>query len=91
MDYFVYILTNKINKTLYTGVTKKLDKRTFEHKFKLNPKGFAERYNCDKLVYYEQTSDVKIAIEREKQIKNYSRQKKIELINGFNPTWRDLM
>ena len=90
MEYFVYILTNKDRKVLYTGVTNNLERRTFEHIFKINKNGFAEKYNCDKLVYYEQTTNVQVAIEREKQIKSWKRQKKIDLINTFNPAWKNL-
>ena len=90
MEYYVYILTNKKRAVLYTGVTNNLERRTLEHIYKLDKTGFAEAYNCDILVYFEQTNDVKIAIEREKQIKKYKRQKKIELINEFNPTWKNL-
>jgi putative endonuclease len=90
MEYFVYILTNKSNKVLYTGFTNNLSRRTFEHIYKLDKSGFAERYNCNKLVYFESTTDVKVAIEREKQIKGFTRFKKIKLIEEFNPEWNDL-
>ncbi len=89
-NYYVYILTNKSNTVLYTGVTNNLERRTNEHIYKIDKSGFAERYNCDKLVYYEQTTDIEVAIEREKQIKKYKRQKKIDLINNFNPDWKNL-
>ena len=87
--YFVYILTNKHNTTLYTGVTNNLERRLYEHKNKL-VEGFTKRYNLDKLVYYEATSDVRSAIEREKQIKGWTRAKKDCLIETINPQWRDL-
>jgi putative endonuclease len=74
---------------LYTGVTNDLVKRVYEHKEKL-VKGFTQKYNVNKLVYYEATEDVMSAIAREKQIKAGSRQKKLDLINGFNPKWQDL-
>ena len=90
MEYYVYILTNKNRTVLYTGVTNNLERRTLEHIYKIDKSGFAEKYNCNKLVYYESTTDVEIAIEREKQIKKYTRQNKIKLINGFNPTWKNL-
>ena len=90
MKYYVYILTNKTKTVLYTGVTNNLRRRIYEHKNKLID-GFTKRYNVDRLVYYEMTSDVKVAIKREKQIKNLLRRKKEELINTFNPNWDDLM
>ena len=89
-DYYVYILTNCTNNVLYTGVTNDLERRTYEHIYKLDKSGFAEKYNCNKLVYFEQTSDVKLAIEREKQIKGWTRYKKIKLIQTKNPEWKDL-
>ena len=87
--YFVYILTNKSNKVLYIGVTNNLECRMYEHKNKL-VKGFTEKYNLTKLVYYEVTSDIISAIKREKQLKNWHRDWKIKLINDFNPEWKDL-
>jgi len=87
--YYVYILTNKSNNVLYTGVTRDLEKRVYEHKSKLVD-GFTKKYNVDKLVYYDYTTDVKSAIAREKQIKGWLRAKKIALIEGVNPQWRDL-
>lgn len=89
MNYYIYILTNKNNTVLYTGVTNDLVRRVYEHKNKL-AKGFTERYNIDKLVYYEVASNPQSAIEREKQIKGMVRRKKIELINATNPEWKDL-
>jgi putative endonuclease len=86
---FIYILTNKYNKVLYTGVTSDLRKRIWEHREKLVD-GFTKRYNVSKLVYYEIFADIRDAIAREKQIKAGSRQKKIDLIAGMNPEWRDL-
>ena len=86
---FVYILTNKNNTTLYTGVTSNLPKRIYEHKKKL-VEGFSKKYNLDKLVYYEIFGDIREAIKREKKIKSGSRKKKIEMINSINPEWRDL-
>ncbi len=90
MEYYVYILTNKANSVLYTGVTNNLERRTLEHIYKIDKSGFAEKYNCNKLVYYEQTTDVSVAIEREKQIKGFTRFRKIKLIDNFNPEWKDL-
>lgn len=86
---FIYILTNKYNSVLYTGVTSDLKKRVWEHREKLVD-GFAKRYNVTKLVYYEVFADIRDAIAREKQIKAGSRQKKIDLIVGMNSEWRDL-
>ena len=86
---YVYILTNKNNKVLYTGVTSNLLKRIYEHKNKLVP-GFTKKYRVDKLVYYEIYDNILTAIEREKKIKAGSRRKKIELIESMNPTWKDL-
>ncbi len=88
-QYCVYIVTNKSNRVLYTGVTNDLRRRIYEHKHKL-VKGFTSRYNIMKLVYYDMTEDVHEAIKREKQIKAGSRKKKVDLIKGMNPEWRDL-
>ena len=88
-NYYVYILTNKSNKVLYIGVTNDLIRRVFEHKSK-QVEGFSKKYNLNKLVYYETTSDVKSAIRREKQLKNWHRDWKINLIAQFNPEWKDL-
>jgi putative endonuclease len=87
--YFVYIMTNRHHTVLYTGVTNDIVRRVFQHREKTGP-GFTSRYNVDKLVFYEETSDVLAAIAREKQIKGGSRRKKIALIEGMNPMWRDL-
>ena len=87
--YYVYIMTNKYNKVLYTGVTNDLKKRTWQHREKL-VEGFTKRYNVTKLVYYEVLDNVRAAIAREKQLKGGSRQKKIDLINSMNSGWRDL-
>ncbi len=86
--YYVYIMTNK-SRTLYTGVTDDLARRVWEHRQKLVP-GFTQRYNITQLVYYEETSDIKSAIEREKQIKGWLRKKKVALIESINPRWMDL-
>ncbi len=82
-------MTNKLDTVLYTGVTSNLEKRVYEHKLKLI-EGFTKKYNVDKLVYYEIFDDINDAIEREKQIKSGSRQKKINLISNMNPSWKDL-
>ena len=87
--YSVYIMTNKNNTVLYTGVTNNLKRRVYEHREKRN-EGFTKKYNVTKLVYYEIFRDVRNAIFREKQIKGGSRAKKIELINGMNAGWKDL-
>lgn len=86
---YVYILANKHNTVLYTGVTRDLKRRIYEHKQKF-VKSFTSKYNVDKLVYYEVFDDIYNAITREKQIKAGSRQKKIELINSMNESWKDL-
>jgi putative endonuclease len=86
---FILILTNKSNKVIYIGVTNDLERRMFEHKNKL-VEGFTKRYNLMKLVFYEVTEDVESAISREKQLKNWHRDWKINLINQFNPEWEDL-
>ena len=87
--YYVYILASKQNGTLYVGVTDNLQRRIYEHKNN-SVKGFTQKYNIHNLVYYEETNDINIAIEREKQIKSWSRKKKISLIGKENPTWNDL-
>ncbi len=86
---YIYILTNKNNTTLYTGVTSNLSKRIYEHKNHLVD-GFTKKYNLEKLVYYEIHQTILEAIKREKQIKGGSRKKKISLINSINPEWKDL-
>ena len=90
MHYFVYILSNFTNSTIYTGVTNDLVRRVYEHRHDIDPKSFSARYKTHKLVYFEDTPDVRAAIEREKQIKSWSRSKKNQLIEGKNPTWQDL-
>jgi putative endonuclease len=87
-EYYVYIMTNK-SRTLYTGVTNDLMRRVYEHKNKLI-KGFTSKYNIQSLVYYESTSSIDSAIQREKQIKGWLRAKKIALIESVNPEWKDL-
>lgn len=86
---YVYILTNKNNAVLYTGVTADLAKRVWEHKEKF-VEGFTKRYNIDKLVYYEMFEGINNAIAREKQIKGGSRLKKMRLIEGMNKDRKDL-
>ena len=86
--YYVYIMTNRKG-TLYTGVTNDLQRRVHEHKTK-KVKGFTEKYNIDRLIYYEETDDVTMAIEREKEIKGWTRKKKIALMKKTNPEFKDL-
>jgi len=87
-EYYVYIMTNR-SRTLYTGVTNDLLRRVYEHKNKL-VSGFTSKYNIQYLVYYECTSSIHAAIQREKQIKGWLRAKKIALIDSMNPEWKDL-
>ena len=90
MTYFVYILSNATNVAIYTGVTRDLVRRVYEHKHHLDPDSFTSKYKIHKLVYFEQTDDVRSAIEREKQIKSWRRSKKNDLVNSVNPNWEDL-
>lgn len=85
----VYILTNKHHTTLYTGVTRNLQRRLAEHKLHIN-QGFTAKYNIDTLLYYELFDRLDDAIHREKQLKKYHRDWKEQLINSFNPVWKDL-
>ena len=87
--YYVYILTNWDDSVLYIGVTSNLTKRLYEHRNHLAD-GFTKKYNVHKLVYFEQTTDVNSAIAREKQLKGWTRKKKIDLISKTNPEWIDL-
>ena len=87
--YFVYILTNTHNTTVYIGVTNNLERRIYEHKNGLVP-SFSKQYNLHKLVYYEATTDAYAAIAREKQLKGWTRAKKNALIEKENPKWDDL-
>lgn len=88
-QYYVYIMTNKNNAVLYTGVTNDLKRRIYEHREKLI-EGFTKKYNINKLVYYEAFGDINNAILREKQIKGGSRDKKIKLVKAMNNSWLDL-
>ncbi len=91
-NYYVYILTNKNNSVLYTGVTNNLSRRMFEHQEAVGfGSVFTKKYKIKKLVYYEVFQDAYNAISREKQIKAGSRKKKIELINNFNKNWKNLV
>ncbi len=87
-QYYVYILSNN-SKNLYVGMTNNLTRRIYEHKKELI-EGFTKKYKLKKLVYFEITNDVNSAIKREKQIKNWRRQWKINLIESKNPNWEDL-
>ncbi|RJR31176.1 GIY-YIG nuclease family protein [Candidatus Parcubacteria bacterium] len=87
--YYVYIMSNKYNNVLYIGVTNDIYRRVLEHKEKLI-KGFTEKYNIDKLVYYEGFNSIYDALNREKQLKNWHRQWKMNLIASINPEWKDL-
>ena len=88
-QFYVYILSNPSRTATYTGVTNDLLRRVYEHKTKVT-EGFTARYNVVDLVYFEVGHTAGAAILREKQIKSWSRQRKIDLINGMNPKWRDL-
>ena len=88
-QYYIYILANKRNGTLYIGVTSNLIKRVYEHKKNLAD-GFTKKYNIHKLAYYEITNDIESAIRREKQLKKWNRKWKINLIEKNNPEWIDL-
>ncbi len=88
-NYYVYLLTNWNNKVMYVGMTNNLERRIYEHKNKLI-NGFTKKYNINKLVYYEETSDVNSALSREKEIKKWRREKKDTLVLNSNPEWKDL-
>ena len=90
MNYYVYILSNATDVTIYTGVTKDLIRRVYEHKHNADPTSFTAKYSVLKLVYFEATTDIRSAIEREKQIKSWSRKKKNQLLETMNPKWEDL-
>jgi putative endonuclease len=87
--YFVYCLSNTNNRVLYIGMTNDLLRRVYEHKHHL-VSGFTAKYNVTRLIYFEQTNDAQSAIRREKQLKGWRREKKENLINQFNPEWKDL-
>ena len=87
--YYVYILATKQNGTLYIGVTNDLQRRIYEHKNHLID-GFTKKYNIHQLVYYEETTDIQSALQREKQLKAWQRKWKIELIEHSNPEWKNL-
>ncbi|MCK4540458.1 GIY-YIG nuclease family protein [Candidatus Parcubacteria bacterium] len=89
--YYTYILASKRNGTLYIGVTNSLYSRMLQHKLKINKNSFTAKYSTDKLVYYEEYQNIQDAIVREKKLKRYKRQWKIELIEKDNPAWRDFL
>ena len=88
--YYVYILANRTNVTLYTGVTNDLERRLWEHRNQVNPRSFTAKYQVHKLVYFEETTDIDVALNREKQIKSWSRKRKNQWVEGMNPDWADL-
>ena len=88
-SYFVYILSNRTRNVIYIGVTNDLSRRLLEH-MNENIAGFTQKYNCKDLVYYEQHTFINNAISREKEIKEWRREKKEILINTFNPEWKSL-
>ena len=88
-NYYIYIISNWNNKVIYVGMTNDIERRIYEHKNKIF-EGFSKKYNLNKLVYYEYTNDVNAAIQREKQIKKWRREKKNNLIESMNPEWKDL-
>jgi len=88
--YYIYILSNYTNVTVYVGVTNDLERRLWEHRHHTDPYSFTAKYHVDKLVYYETTTDIRVALEREKQLKSWNRRKKNELIQRMNPMWHDL-
>jgi len=87
-SYFVYIMASR-SRTLYIGMTGNLQKRVFEHKWREH-EGFTAQYNCDRLVWFESHRDVRVVIDREKQLKRWARAKKVVLIERMNPAWVDL-
>jgi putative endonuclease len=88
-NYYVYIVTNKHRSVVYSGVTNNLQRRVYEHENGLIP-GFSKKYNCHYLIWYERFQYIQHAIDREKEIKKWRREKKNRLIKDFNPTWRFL-
>ena len=87
--YWVYIMTNKSNQVLYTGFCNDIEYRTYQHKAKMY-EGFTKKYNCTKLIYYEEFHDKEEALHRERQLKRYRREWKFNLIRSMNPDFRDL-
>ena len=89
-DAYIYFMANNNNHVIYIGVTNDLERRVLEHKSGVDKKSFTYRYNCHKLVYFEHTTSIEDAIKREKQVKNWKREWKNELIEKQNPMWIDL-
>ena len=90
MSYYVYIMANNTNTTIYTGMTNDLLRRVYTHKNNMDPTGFTAKYSLHKLVYFEEATTAMVAIEREKQIKGWNRKRKNTLISQMNPLWEDL-
>ena len=90
MEYYVYMMSNTHRNVLYTGITNDLVRRVYEHRNHLDKGSYTDRYNAERLVYYESTPDVRAAIEREKQIKGWNRKRKDKLVESKNPNWDDL-
>ena len=88
--YYVYMMANRRNGTIYVGVTSNLGQRAYEHKTHAFGDAFTARYNCDKLVYVERFTDINAAIHREKRLKEWPRNWKKDLIEKYNPNWDDL-
>lgn len=88
--YWVYMMTNKHKSVLYVGVTNSIERRSLEHSLHMNKGSFTDRYNVEFLVWHEAHSSIKVAIAREKQLKNWKREWKEALINEMNPEWKDL-
>ena len=87
---YVYILANETNVCIYVGVTNDLVRRLYEHRNELDPNSYTARYHVHKLVYFEETTSIVAAIEREKQLKSWNRKRKNKLIESMNPQWKDL-
>ncbi len=90
MSYYVYILSSATNYSVYIGVTNDLIRRVYEHRHEADPNSFTAQYQIHKLVYFEETTDIRAALEREKQLKGWRRSKKNALIETMNPQWKDL-
>ncbi len=90
MNYYVYMMTNSNHRVIYIGITNDLVKRVYEHRTHMDKDSFTARYNLEKLVYYETASDPYHAIEREKQLKGWNRNRKNKLVESKNPGWIDL-
>ena len=89
--YYIYIMTNKSRQVLYIGVTGNLEQRIWQHKKHLIKNSFTDRYNCEYCIYYEEFDYINEAIDRETELKKWSRKKKETLINKLNPEWRELV